>query len=214
MGDMLSRDEPSEASKRTPSEIMFATWRLMLTQAFARVRRPASSAWAKVRAHASGLVNTLAEARSGAGLARTRVAVSGGVLAIAVGIVLSVALAPSGESTRTVATALMAAAWVAARYPAMRIAASRAHKQHGAGIASAWAAGALLHLAAVTPELRFVTWAAGAVLSWRALRKSGYPGREAAAIVGVGYGLEATGFVLLVLFRSLRVGVLLLGGGA
>lgn len=214
MGDMLSRDEPSETRERTPSEIMFATWRVMLTQALSKASRLVSNAWANVRAHVSRLANTIAEARSGSRLARTRVAVSGGVLAIAVGVALTVALAPPGESTRTLVTALMAAAWVAARYPAMRIAASRAHAQNSSGIALAWAAGAWLHLIAMTPELRFAAWAAGAVLSWRALRRSGYSGREAATIAGVGYGLEAAGFMLLVLFRNLRVGVLLLGGGA
>jgi hypothetical protein len=115
---------------------------------------------------------------------------------------------------RAMATALIPAAWVVARYPAMRIAASRTTDESAHAVSRAWATGALLHVASITPELRFVTWAGGMALSWRTLRAEGYAARDAWSVCGVGYGLEAVGFILLVLLRSLRVAVLLVAGAS
>lgn len=213
MGDMVSRDKRSETSTGTPPEMVFTTWRRMLTSALALVSCCTRAIAARVRIVFAALVDTIARARSGSAPARMRLAVSSSIIAIATGVVLNAILAAPQDRVSSVAAALVAAAWVIARFPAMRIAASRVGKTGDMAIAPAWAAGALLQFAALTPELRFITWALGALLSWRTLRSAGYTAREAGLVAGVGYGLEAVGFALLVLLRSLRVAVLLLGGG-
>ncbi|MHB9002489.1 MAG: hypothetical protein ACYC6C_00280 [Coriobacteriia bacterium] len=212
MGDMVSRDQGPEPPPGTPLELMFATWRVMLTRALSSALRLGGRAGDRIASRLSSIRDTVACARSGSGSARARLLIAAAITAVTAGTALNAVFVPSGSGVRAFATALVAALWVAARFPAMRIAATRATDHGARAVPRAWATGALLHVAAVTPELRFIAWAAGMALSWRVLRADGHSSRDAWVISGAGYGLEAAGFVLLVLFRSFRVALLLVGG--
>lgn len=213
MGDMVSRDKAPEPPQQTPLELVFATWRVMLTRLLSSALRLGGHATERLAARLSRVRDTLVGARSGSGSARESLLLAAATGAVITGVTLNALFVPSGSWTRAIATALLAATWVIARFPAMHIAATHATDDGTKGVQSAWAAGALLHVAALTPELRFITWAAGMAISLRTLRSRGRSLRDAWVISGAGYGLEAAGFVLLALLRSLRVAVLLLGGG-
>lgn len=213
MGDMVSRDKAPEPPHDTPLELVFATWRIMLTRLLSSALRLGGRVIECLTARLSWVPDTIVGARSGSGKARERLLLVAAIAAVLTGAALNALFAQSGPWTRALSTSLVAAAWVIARFPAMRIAATHATDDGGEAVQSAWAAGALLHVAALTPELRFVTWATGMAISWRMLRARGRTARDAWVISSAGYGLEAAGFVLLMLFRSLRVAVLLVGGG-
>lgn len=211
MGDMVSRDLPPGPPPQSRLAALFAAWRGLLSTVVAIWGRWLSSVRTTVVAGLGRVRVFLAQARSGSPVARARMSVLVGMLAVAIGVGATVLLAAPEARLRTVPAALVAAMWTCARLVAMRIAA-RSTNVRSQTIGPAWAAGALLHVFAVSSALRLVAWIGGFALTYRVLRVSGSSPRDRLTIAGWGYGLEAAGFGLLSLARSLQIAIMWLGG--
>jgi hypothetical protein len=159
-----------------------------------------------------GAADAVAAASAGSASARERLALPAGLAVILIAVGLSGLMAAPESRLRAVATALVAGMWVFARLPVMRVVAERLTATDARTVTPAWSAGALLHMVALTPGLRLLAWAGGAILTYRTLRVTGANRRDARTIAVWGYGLEALGFVLISLARSLTIAILWLGG--
>lgn len=211
MGDMVARDRPPQPRRAIWSEL-FRAWRAILSRAArhasAATRRGASTAAREMH----GLANTVAAARAGTPSARERTALIAGLAAVVAAVGMAALLAAPESWGRAAANGIVAGAWIVGRLIAMRLVAGRHPDSGRLPVTQAWAAGALLHLIAVTPGLRALAWAGGAALTFRVLRSGETTAREAGAITAWGYGLEACGFLLVALARSVTVAAFVLGG--
>lgn len=124
-------------------------------------------------------------------------------LALGIGAIGSAVMNPAGFFAGALSAAV-AVAWVLARYPVMRIAYQSATGAASERVAASWAMGALPHLLAFTPPLRFLAWLVGAALAYRTLASAGSR-RRAARTVAAGFGVEAAAFVILITYRNIDV---------
>jgi hypothetical protein len=146
--------------------------------------------------------------------ARPRLLVSRtGYACLAVGAVVTALLTLSG-GTGPIAAATDAAwlvVWAAARFAVMHLASGEVLRARASSLRVAWAGGLIPLAVAVTPLLHAAALVASAALTWRALRASGAPQREATAVVGWGFGGQAAVEVLAWIVRGGVIYALLLG---
>ncbi len=150
----------------------FNWWRLSLS----RVAHGVSVA---VRSTAGALVSAIARvarlvSTGSLGDLRHPIVVWAGGFAVIIGGVLGVALAAPGVDQRSAALAAMASLmWAAIRWLVMRLSARHAHAEDPAGLRGAVSLGLVAYAFAVTPELRFLAWAASAAITAAALIRLG-----------------------------------------
>ena len=140
-------------------------------------------------------------------------ALTAGLIATVIGAVATQLISPAREQGQAVALVVVNVLWVVARLLVMRLA-NGEHTTVGApAITRAWSAGALLQAVAVTPALRTLAWLIGAVLTQRALVRSGASHRDSLRLVLWGYGIEFAGFFLVAAGRNVDVAVRVFTGG-
>jgi len=194
---------------------MFESWRRMLGTAGRRLRPPARrTAGEAPRAEEGSAPRSRRPVESLRGLAASpAAALTAGLIATVIGAVATQLISPARQPAQAVALAVVNVLWVVARLPVMRLA-NKADSTVGVpAITTAWSAGALLQVVAVTPPLRTLAWLIGAILSQRALVKSGASARDALRLVLWGYGIEVAGFFLVAVGRSVDVAVRVFMGG-
>jgi len=194
---------------------MFESWRRMLGAAGGKLRpRARRTAGEAPRAEEGSAPRSRLSVESLRGLTTSpAAALTAGLIATVIGAVATQLITPARQPAQAVALAVVNVLWVVARLPVMRLA-NRANSTVGApAITTAWSAGALLQVVAVTPALRTLAWLIGAILSQRVLVKSGASHRDSLRLVLWGYGIEVAGFFLVAVGRSVDVAVRVFMGG-
>jgi len=136
-----------------------------------------------------------------------------GLAATAIGAIATQVISPPRGFLQGLALATVSVMWVLARLLVMRLANPKGSTVDDDGISTAWGAGALVQLVALTPPLRTLAWAVGAFLSLRALLRSGASSEDSLRVVLWGYGIEVAGFFLVAAGRSVEVAVRVFMGG-
>ena len=214
MAGMVSRhDSPGPSRRRTPNAALFDTWRYLLGRMFGGIRRSLAALPGALWACGAAVVHIA----DGSAFSRPeddtlRYGLAVGSTFTVLGSALAASLSPGRSVSVTVATAGISAMWVFARLAVMRLAANANGRAPEAPIEAAWAAGALLHLVAFTPSLSMLAWLGGALLSFRALHRSGVSTTDAAYIISWGYGFEIAGFALVAVVRDVTVALRLFTG--
>lgn len=124
-------------------------------------------------------------------------------LAVTFGATISALLAID-KPLQVASSALLTVVWVAVRLPVMLLAYAPASKPESQRVAAAWSVGTLPYLFAVAPSFRAVAWITGAILAFRVLATDGNRPRALRTIL-VGFGIEASGVVAVLLARNIRV---------
>lgn len=130
------------------------------------------------------------------------------ILALLVGAVGAILVAPAGQLRELAAAASVASVvWAGLRLLLLRLAAARPARDPKA-ITGAWAVGLIAYGIGFTPALRFAAWAISGVLTWYFLQRLGEERREASVLTAVAWGTQAGVVVLSWLARNAYVAIL------
>lgn len=132
-----------------------------------------------------------------------------GALAILIGAVGTVALSSPGIAKSVALYAgLMMLLWGGLRWALLRIAADVVLVRDQRAVRGAWAAGSLVWVLGLTPELRAVAWAASGVVTWLILERLGVTRRQTAICVGIAWAAQAFVVIGSWLARSAFIAIL------
>lgn len=140
---------------------------------------------------------------------RSTALVWAGALAVVVGAVGAVALAGPGASRSVaVVAAGMSLMWAVVRWALTDVVASHRTTLARADVRGACAAGSLVWVVALTPELRLFAWAVSGIVTGLLLTRLGANRRQTFTCVGIAWGAQAAVVVGSWLARTAIIAIL------